>query len=278
MPEVFLYGFMQRALVSSILIGFLCSIIGVFVVLKGLAFIGAGTAHAAFAGVTLGYLIGFHPLVMAILFGLLTVWITGVLEQKGKMKLDVAIGIFYTFTMALAILFIGLMKVYNSEVYGYLFGSVLSVSAGDLLTIFILGSIVFFIVFLFFKEFHFIVYDQALAEASGIPAKPLFFLLLNLIAITIVVSMKTVGAVLVFAMLVIPAASAYQITHSMRGMLIYSAAFGLLSSVGGVLLSFWFDVPSGATIVITATILFFIAGLLSPKHRSGTGRLLKQTE
>jgi len=117
MPEILSYSFMQQALGSSILIGLLCSIIGVFVVLKGLAFIGAGTAHAAFAGVALGYLIGFHPLIMAILFGLLTVWITGALEQTGKLKPDVVIGIFYTFAMALAILFIGLMKTYNSEVY-----------------------------------------------------------------------------------------------------------------------------------------------------------------
>lgn len=125
MIELFTYDFMQRSLLAAAMVGGLCSVVGVFVVLRGLAFVGAGTAHAAFAGVALGYLMGWPPLVLAIIFGLATVWITGWVEEKGRMKLDVSIGILYTTTMALAILFIGLMKTYNAEVYGYLFGSVL---------------------------------------------------------------------------------------------------------------------------------------------------------
>ena len=110
MLELLSYDFMQRSLLAAAMVGGLCSVIGVFVVLRGLAFVGAGTAHAAFAGVALAYLIGWPPLLLAILFGLVTVWITGWVEEKGTMKLDVSIGILYTTTIALAILFIGLMK------------------------------------------------------------------------------------------------------------------------------------------------------------------------
>jgi ABC-type Mn2+/Zn2+ transport system permease subunit len=183
------------------------------------------------------------------------------------MKLDVSIGIFYTFTMALAILFLGLMDSYNAEVYGFLFGSVLSVTAHDLAIMGWLASAVLLLVLFFYKEFHFITFDQDMAEATGIAARRLFFLLLNLIALTVVVSLKTVGALLVFAMIIIPAASAYQLSRSMLGMMGYAVAFGVSSSLGGVLLSYRFDLPSGATIVLLATALFFLAAALSPKRR-----------
>jgi len=275
MLEILSYGFLQRALIASVIIGTLCSIIGVFVILKGLSFIGAGTAHAAFAGVVLAYLLGINPLALAILFGLITVWITGILEEKGKMKLDVSIGILYTSTMALAILFIGFMKTYNAEIYGYLFGSILSVTTTDIWIITVLGFSVLTTVFLFFKEFHFITFDREMAEATGIPARSLFFVLISLIALTVVVSLKSVGAILVFAMILIPAATAYQLTHSMKAMMWVSALFGITSSVSGVLLSFWFNLPSGAAIVLLATTLFFLAVVVSPKRR-GRAFLVKK--
>lgn len=261
------YGFIQRALITSVLVGTLCSVIGVFVILRGFSFIGAGTAHSAFAGVALAYLLGLNPFLIALLFGVGTVWIIGILEEKGKMKLDVSIGIFYTLSMALAILFIGLMDGYNAEVYGYLFGSILSVTTKDLWIMAAVGLLVLLTIFFFFKEFHFITFDQDMAEASGIPARFLFFLLLTLIAVTIVVSLKSVGALLVFALIIIPAATAFQLTHSMKGMMIFSVSAGIGASVGGVLLSYWLDLPSGATIVLLATFLFFISILVSPKRR-----------
>ncbi len=265
--EMFSYGFMQRAFVSSFFIGLVCAVVGVFVVLKGLSFIGAGTAHAAFAGVTLAFLIGAPPLGMAILFGLATVFVTGLLQQSGKMKPDVPIGIFYTLTMALAILFIGLMKGYNPEVYGYLFGSILSVTRGDLTIILLLSAVILFVITLFYKEFHFISFDQEMAEASGIPAKNLFLLLLNLIALTIIISLKAVGALLVFALLVIPAAAAQQWARHIWSMMLISACVGILASWTGVLVSYWLDIPSGATIVLIATAFFLFSVLFSPKRR-----------
>ncbi len=267
MAEILSYGFMQRALLSSVLIGTLCSVIGVYVVLRGMAFIGAGTAHAAFAGVTLGFLIHVSPLGLAILFALATIWTTHFLSHRGEVKLDVSIGIFYTFTMALAIFFIGLMPGYNAEVYGYLFGSILSVTRNDLWIISALALVVLLLILAFYKELHFLAFDQEMAEASGIPAGRLFFLLLNLIAVTVVVSMKAVGALLVFALIVIPAAAAYQFTHSMRWMMLLAVAFGIGMCLGGVLLSYAWDIPSGATIVLLGTFFFLLSVLFSPKRR-----------
>lgn len=274
MLELLSYDFMQRSLLAAALVGAVCSVIGVFVVLRGLAFVGAGTAHAAFAGVALAYLIGFPPLPLAILFGLATVWVTGIMEEQGRMKLDVSIGILYTATMALAILFIGLMKTYNAEVYGYLFGSVLSVTSEELHIILALSVLVLGIIVLFSKELYFIAFDQEMAEASGVPARRVYYLLLTLIALTMVVSLKTVGAILVFAMVLIPASTAYQLTHSLSHMTAYAVVIGTMSAVGGVLFSYVWDVPTGPAIVLLATAIFFASVLFSPKRlrRAATNR------
>jgi ABC-type Mn2+/Zn2+ transport system permease subunit len=266
MLDLLTYDFMQRALLAAAMVGGLCSVIGVFVVLRGLAFVGAGTSHAAFAGVALGYLMGWPPLVLAILFGLATVWITGWVEEKGRMKLDVSIGILYTATMALAILFIGLMKTYNAEVYGYLFGSVLSVTGEELHVIGGLTVLVLGLILVFSKELYFIAFDQEMAEASGVPARRIYFLLLTLVALTVVVSLKTVGAILVFAMILIPASTAYQLTHSLMTLTLYSVVIGTTTSVAGVMISAVWDVPSGPAIVLLATTVFFGTVLLSPKR------------
>ena len=266
MLELLSYDFMQRSLLAAAIVGGLCSCIGVFVVLRGLSFVGAGTSHAAFAGVTLGYLIGWSPLALAIMFGLATVWITGWVEEKGRMKLDVSIGILYTATMALAILFIGLMKSYNAEVYGYLFGSVLSVTGEELGVIGGLAILVLGLIIAFSKELYFIAFDQEMAEASGIPARRIFFLLLTLVGLTVVIALKTVGAILVFAMILIPASTAYQLTHSLKTLTVYSVIIGVGTSLGGVMLSAAWDVPSGPAIVLLATAVFFVALLVSPKR------------
>src|SRR3972149_2324832 len=257
MLEMLSFEFIQRALIASVIIGLVCSIIGVFVILRNLTFIGAGTSHAAFAGVTLGYLLNYNPIYFAVVFSLLTVWIVGYLNRMGYLKLDASVGIFYSLTMALAVLFIGLMKVYNAEVYGYLFGSILSVTKLDLAIIVLLGVVVLFLVYLFFKEFHFITFDEEMARAGGIPTGWLSFLLLTMIALTIVISLKSVGAILVFAMIVTPAAAAYQLTYSMIRMFIYSALIGTGSSVSGVFLSYWLYLPSGATTVLFVSFFFF---------------------
>ena len=278
MLDVLHYGFMVRALISSVLVGVVCSIVGVFVVTKGLSFIGAGIAHAAFAGVTLGFLIGVSPLGLAVLFSLVTVWLIQFVGKKGQLRLDVSIGIFFSLTMALAILFIGLMRSYNAEVYGYLFGNVLGATRQDLILIAVVGVTVLTVLGLFFKEYEFIIFDAEVAEAAGIPAGKLSLLLLTMIAVTVVVSLKVVGVILVFALIVTPAASAYQLTHSLRKMVGLSALFGTAASLGGLFLSYAFDLPSGATIVLTISVIFGICTACSPKRKQCEWSRLESTE
>jgi ABC-type Mn2+/Zn2+ transport system permease subunit len=267
MTDILSYTFMQRALVASLLIGTVTSVIGVYVVLRGLAFIGAGIAHASFGGVALGFLLGVNPVASAVVFCLCTAWAIAFTSERAEIKEDTAIGIFFAATMALGVLFIGLMGEYNVDLFGYLFGSVLSVTSSDLWMSSILGAAVLVIIALFFKELLFITFDQEMAQVSGLPAKGLYALLLSIMALTIVLSIKVVGIILVSAMIIIPAASAYQLTEDFRTMMGLSALIGNVSAVTGLLLSYRLDTASGATMVLTATVIFFLSALLSPRRR-----------
>lgn len=267
MTEILGYTFMQRALIASILIGTVTSIIGVYVVLRGLAFIGAGIAHASFGGVALGFLLGVNPVVSAVVFCLCTAWAIAFTSERTEIKEDTAIGIFFAATMALGVLFIGLMGEYNVDLFGYLFGSVLSVTSVDLWMSGILGAAVLLIIALFFKELLFITFDQEMAQVSGLPARGLYVLLLSMMALTIVLSIKVVGIILVSAMIIIPAASAYQLCENFRTMMGLSVLIGNVSAVAGLLLSYQLDTASGATMVLTATLIFFLSALFSPRRR-----------
>jgi ABC-type Mn2+/Zn2+ transport system permease subunit len=267
MSGLFGYAFMQRALLAGALIGAVCAVIGTYVVLKGLSFIGAGIAHASFGGVALGFLLGINPVLTAIVFCLATAWGIGLVARKGQLREDTAIGIFFSSTMALGILFIGLMQGYTIDLFGYLFGSILAVSDQDLWITLGLGTGVLIVVGLFFKELLFVTFDAEMAEVAGLPASRVYFLLVSLIALTVVLSIKVVGIVLVSALIVTPAAAAYQLTEDFRRMMALAVALGVGSAVGGLLLSYPLNTASGATIVLLATAAFLVAALLSPRRR-----------
>jgi ABC-type Mn2+/Zn2+ transport system permease subunit len=261
------YGFMQRALLGSLLVGTTCSIIGVFVVLRGMAFLGDGIAHASFGGVALGFLLGLNPLLVAVLFSLGAAGLIQITSRRAQLRLDTAIGVFFSFAMALAILFIGLMKTYDARLYGYLFGNVLGVTAGNLMLMSVLALIVLSVIALLFKEFKFLCFDEESAQAAGLPTGRLAATLLLLVALTIVISIKAVGVILVTALLVTPAATAYQLTNRYGLMFLLSWLTGAVSCLAGMLVSYYLGIPSGASIVITATILFALAAIFSPKNR-----------
>jgi ABC-type Mn2+/Zn2+ transport system permease subunit len=273
MNELLGFAFMQRALLAGALIGAVCAIIGVYVVLKGLSFIGAGIAHASFGGVALGFVLGVNPLISAIAFCLAIAWSIGLVARKIQVKEDTAIGIFFASTMALGILFIGLMRGYNVDLFGYLFGNILAVSEQDVWITLGLGVGVLVAVGLFFKELMFVTFDAEMAEVTGIPAGRVYFLLISLIALTIVLSIKVVGIVLVSALIVTPAAAAYQLTEDFRRMMALAVIIGVGSAVGGLLLSYPLNTASGSTIVLLATLAFFAAALVSPRRRRASGSL-----
>lgn len=258
---------MQRALLASVILGVVCSLLGVFVVLRGQALLGHGIAHSAFAGVALGLLLGKHVFLITLLFALLTAVGIAYIEDKGTISSDIPIGIFFSSSMALGILFIGFMDTYNNEVYSVLFGNILAVTNEDFLSIVVISFIVIATILLLFKEFEFMTFDREMAIIVGLPVAFLSYLLLVLTALTIVVSIKSIGAVLVFALIVTPAASAYELTHNLRIMTIYSVIIGVFSSIIGLFMSYYYDLPSGATIVLTVTAIFFLCFFISPRRR-----------
>ncbi|MDP2936985.1 MAG: metal ABC transporter permease [Dehalococcoidia bacterium] len=265
--DILQYAFMQRALISAVVVGTVCSVIGVYVILKGLSFIGAGIAHASFGGVALGFILGWNLVGTALIFCLATAWGVGLVSRKGRIREDVAIGILFSATMALGILLVSLLKGYNVDLIGFLFGSVLAVTPEDLWLTVVLALAILLVVGLLYKELLFITFDTEMAQVVGLPATALYFLLLGLMAVTIVVSIKVVGIILVEALIVTPAATAYQLTTDFRRMMVLSVAIGVGAAVAGLFFSYWLNTPSGGTMVLTATIVFFLAALLSPKKR-----------
>jgi ABC-type Mn2+/Zn2+ transport system permease subunit len=257
---------MQRALIAGTLIGAVCAIIGTYVVLKGLSFIGAGIAHASFGGVALGFLLKLNPILTAVFFCLGTAWGIGLVSRKGHVKEDTAVGVFFASTMALGVLIIGFIKGYNMDLFGYLFGSILAVSGDDVWITVGLSAAVLILVLLFFKELLFVVFDAEMAAVTGVPVAKVYFLLMSLMALTVVLSIEVVGIVLVSALLVTPAAAAYQLTEKFRRMMLLSILIGVASAVGGLLLSYKLNTASGATIVLLSTLIFFVSALLSPRR------------
>lgn len=268
MLEMLHYTFMQRALISAVLIGTVCAVMGVYIVLRGMSFIGSGIAHASFGGVALAFLLGWNLILTAFLFCLATAWGIGYVSRKGEVKEDTAIGIFFSFSMALGILLVGLLKGYSVDLFGYLFGSILAVTRQDLWATAGLSALVLGVVGFFFKELLFITFDPEMAEVEGLPVEKLYYLLLSLMAITIVISIKVVGVVLVEALLIAPAAAAYQLTNDFRRMMVLAVAVGIACAVGGLFLSYGLRTASGPTIVVLATLAFFLATLLSPRRRA----------
>lgn len=267
MLEIFGYAYMQRAMAAGVIIGALCAVIGVYVVLKGLSFIGAGIAHASFGGVAIGVALGVNPIWTAVVFCLLVAWGIGLVSRKGNVKEDTAVGVFFASTMALGILIIGLMQGYQVDLFSYLFGNILAVTAQDVWTTLIIAALVFGCVAVFFKDLMFVIFDTEMAEVTGVPAGKLYFLLITMMALTVVMSIKVVGIVLVSALVVTPAAAAYQLTENFRKMMALSVIFGVGSCVIGLIISDLLRIAPGAAIVLLSTLVFFVCAGVSPRRR-----------
>jgi ABC-type Mn2+/Zn2+ transport system permease subunit len=262
MLELIAHTFMQRALLAGTLVGILCAVVGVYVVLNGLSFMGAGIGHASFGGVALGILLGVNPLLTAVVFCLGTAWGVGLVARKTSLREDAAVGVFFACTMALGILFLGLMPGYGVDLFGYLFGSILAVTRQDLWLALLLAPSVLAAVALFYKELLFVSFDPEMARVAGLPVDRLHSLLLVLVALTVVGAIKIVGIVLVSALIVAPAAAARQLTEDFHRMMILAPSIGAASTAAGLLLSCWLDTASGATIVLVATAAFALAAAL----------------
>ena len=260
------YPFMVRSLLASLMVGTLCAVVGTYVVLRGMAFFGDALAHAILPGVAVAYLLGANLFWGALGMGLLTAVSIGYVSRRGEVKEDTAIGVFFAASFALGVALLSTVQSYSVDLTHILFGNVLGVSVTDLWLTAGLGLAVLLAVVLLYKELLVISFDPVLAATLRLPLSALNYLLLVLIALTIVVSLQTVGVALMVAMLVTPAATAYLLTRRLWHMMIAGAVIGALSSVTGLYLSFYVNVASGAAVVLVATALFVLAFLLAPRR------------
>lgn len=259
MIEIFSFAFMRTGLIGAVISGICCSLIGVFVVLRGMSYVGTGIAHGCLAGVALAFLMGWSPLLTSALFALAMVVIIELLNRRISLKIDSAIGVTFSLAMALAVLFIGLLQRYTPDIMGYLFGNLLGVTLSDLWIMGGVGVLVILVIILFFKEFQFSTFDPEMAAVSGIPAGLVSFTLSILMGLTIVVSLQAVGELLVLALIVLPASIAHQLTHSLLKMTLLAVGIGVAVSVAGLIISFYLDIPSGSMIVLILGSLFFLS-------------------
>lgn len=264
--EPWAYAFMQRALLASVIVGVLCAVIGCYVVLRSMAFLGDALAHAILPGVAVAYLLDGSLLVGALISAVIVALFIGLLSRQGVLKEDTAIGILFAAALSLGIALISSARTFAIDLSHILFGNVLGVTTGDLWLTGGLGALILLATGLLYKPFLVISFDPVLAATLRLPAHLLRSVMLILLALTIVVSMQTVGVGLVAAMLVTPGATAYLLTRRLPTMMAVAAGVGALSALIGLYLSYYLNIASGAAIVLTATLFFSIAFLLSPRR------------
>jgi manganese/iron transport system permease protein len=260
------HPFMQRALLASLLVGGVCAVIGCYVVLRSMAFLGDALAHAILPGVAIAYLLGVNLLLGALAMAILVALGIGLISRGGALKEDTAIGILFAAALSLGVVLISSVRTFAVDLSHILFGNLLGVTSVDLWLTAGLSLIVLITIVACYKEFLVVSFDPVLAATLRLPAAFLRGLMLVLLALTVVVSLQAVGVGLAAAMLVTPAATAYLLTRRLPVMMIVSAGLGLLSSLVGLYASYYLNIASGAAIVLSATMLFLLTFALAPRR------------
>jgi ABC-type Mn2+/Zn2+ transport system permease subunit len=265
-------GFMQRALVASVLVGALTALVGSYVVLKGLAFIGDAISHAAFPGIVVAFMLKLPIYPGAIVAALLTALGVGWVSRRAALRLDTSIGVLFAGAFAAGVLLISTIKGYVGDLMSFLFGNVLAVTNSDLVIVAVLSLLVVLALAATYKEMLFATFDPLGAQAAGYPVGLLEYGLLVLVALAIAVSIQVVGIILVVAMLVTPAATAQLLTKRFGDLLVLAVVLSVLESIVGLFLSFYGNWASGATIVLVQTAVFGVVLLMSPRRNVLIGR------
>jgi manganese/iron transport system permease protein len=266
LTEPFTLGFMQKALVASVIVGVVCAVLGCYIVLRSMAFLGDALAHAILPGVAVSYLLGANLLAGALVAGLIVAVGISYVTRAGTIREDTAIGIFFAGALALGVVLISTMRTYAIDLTHVLFGNVLGVTVADL---WISGGLAFLVlaaILLLYKRLLVVSFDPILGETLGLHIQALRTGLFLMLAATIVVALRTVGVALVAAMLVTPPAAAYLLTRRLPVMMGVSALIGLVSAVGGLYASYYLNVASGGAMVLVATVIFVLAFLFAPER------------
>ncbi|MHA1688208.1 MAG: metal ABC transporter permease [Promethearchaeota archaeon] len=259
---------MIRSILAALLIGVIGGIIGCYIILNRMIFLGEAVAHSAFAGAALGILLGVNPLVFIFAFSEISAVSVGYVNQKKIMNEDIVIGIIFSGMMGLGIIILSFMDEFSASVSSILFGAILIISSTQLVIMTLISIVVLIIILFLRNEYKFIVFDREMARVSGLPVKKLDYLFLLLVGAIITISLNAIGAILVFAMFIMPSAASYMWTFNFKKMLILSSAIGMISGFLGIMISYLFILPGGPSIVLIATIFFVVSYLFSPKRKA----------
>jgi zinc transport system permease protein len=260
--ELFSYDFFVNAFLASLLAAISCGIVGTYIVSRRIVFISGGITHASFGGIGMGYYLGINPLLGAGIFSILSGMGIQLFSSKGKVREDSSIAIWWSLGMAIGIIFVYLTPGYAPNLMSYLFGSILTVSSGEIWLMLALAIIIILFFTLFYRTILYIAFDEDFAKTSDLPVALFNYLLMILISLTIVLNIRVVGIILILSLLTIPQATANIFTRDFGRMMFYSVGFAFLASFIGLLVSYFADIPSGATIIFTQVVLFGLIKLI----------------
>lgn len=253
------FAFMRNALLAGVLVSVACGVIGTLVVVNRIVFLSGGIAHAAYGGIGLGYFFRFSPVLGAVLFSLAAALGMGVVQRRTRQRADTIIGVLWAIGMALGIILIDLTAGYKADLMSYLFGSILTVPAGDLLLMLLLDVIIIGVVALFYKELLAISFDETFATVENVPVDAIYLILVGLVALTVVMMMRVVGLIMVIALLTMPAAISGQFVRDLKKMMVLASALGALFTTTGLWLSYFLNLTSGATIILVAGATYLLS-------------------
>jgi len=259
MLEMFQYDFMQRAFLVGIVIAILASVSGTFVVLRRYSLMSETLAHSALVGVAVGLVAGYNPIWVAVVIAILSAWLIEYLRSYFSLYSDAVLAILLSGSLAIAVIIVSLGDAFNNSLFSYLFGSILSVSDDDVKAILVFGGLSLALLLVFSKELYFIAYDEEVAQTSGIKVKALNFLLVTVVAIIIALSIRVVGSLLIGALMVIPTVASLQFKKGFFHTVVLAMIFAIFSVISGMTFSFYFSLPSGATIVLSILVIFIIS-------------------
>lgn len=261
------YNFMQRSLVIAILVGLICAVVGSYLMVQRLALLGDAISHSVLPGLAIAFILGINIFVGAFVAGVLSTIAIAWIQTRSPIKEDAAMGIVFSCFFALGITLITIIQKDNKiDLNHFLFGNILGVTTAEVVNTAVISAIVLFVVRLLYKELLFYTFDPLGAAAAGLPVNWLNFGLMVLIALTVVASMKSVGVILVLALLITPSATAFLLVPRLHQMMILGAAIAIFASICGLYLSYFWNLPSGPGIVLVASGLFVLALLFSPRH------------
>ncbi len=259
--RLFEFQFFQNALLGGTIAGLACAWVGLFLILRKEAMIGDGIAHAAFGGIAVGLLLGINPILTALLVSILAVLGISYMRRRGLAQSDSAIAVMLAVGFSLGLIIISIAGGFNIELFSFLFGSILTIDQNDLIIVSILGISTIIVLGTFYKELLSITFDEEGARLMGIPVRPLSLAFNLLVAITIVLSIKIIGVILVVALLVLPGLSALQLNLSFKGTTFFAVIFGIISMIMGIMLSAIYNVATSGVIVFTAAGIFLIVAI-----------------